>query len=79
MSVEEACNSWNRADLLSYYNTIMHLLYPLYHELLENVLSSVSSVACVSFIDSFYGELVGCLSHSAELHVLVHYKIYYKF
>ena len=72
---------WDHADLLSYYNTTMHLLYPLYYELLEfeNVSSSVSNVECVSFIESFYGKLVGCLNHSAELHVPVHYKNYYKF
>jgi len=53
----------------------------MYYELieLENALPSVSNVECVSFIDSFYGKLVGSLNHSAELHVLVHYKNYYKF
>ena len=57
---------WDHADLLSYYNTTMHLLYPLYYQLLEfeNVLSSVSSVEFVNFIDSFYGKLVGCLNYS---------------
>ena len=72
---------WDHADLLFYYNTTMHLLYPLYYELLEfqNVLSSASNAECVKFIDSFYGKLVRCLSHSAELHVPVHYKNYYKF
>jgi len=72
---------WDHADLLLYYNTTMHLLYPLYNELLEfeNDLSSVSNVDCVNFIDSFYGKLVSCLNHSAELHVPVHYKNYYKF
>ena len=72
---------WDHADLLSYYNTTMHLLYPLYYELLEfeNVLLSVSNVECVNFVDHFYDKLVGCLSHSAELHIPVHYKNYYKF
>ena len=72
---------WDHADLLLYYNTTMHLLYPLYNELIEfeNELSSVSNVDCVNFIDSFYGKLVSCLNHSAELHVPVHYKNYYKF
>jgi len=69
---------WDHADLLFYYNTTVHLLYPLYYELLEfeNVLSSASNAACVKFIHSFYGKLVSCLSQSAELHVPVHYKNY---
>ena len=31
------------------------------------------------FHRQFYGKLVGCLNYSAELHVPVHYKNYYKF
>ena len=72
---------WDHADLLSYYNTTMCLLYPLYYELLEleNVVSSVSDVDRNNFIDSYYGKLVECLNYSAELHVPIHYKNYYKF
>ena len=72
---------WDHADLLSYYNTTSYLLYPLYYELLEfeKVVSSVSNVDRNNFIDSYYGKLVGCLNHSAELHVPTHYKNYYKF
>jgi len=72
---------WDHADLLSYYNTTMCLLYPLYHELLEleYVISAVRDVDCKNFIDSFYDKLVDCLKYSAELHVPIHYKNYYKF
>ena len=71
---------WDHADLLSYNNTTMSLLYPLYYELseFEND-SSLSNVDCNDFIDSFYGQLVGLLNHLAELHVPARYKNYYKF
>ena len=51
---------WDHADLLSYYNTTMCLLYPLYYELpeFENVISSVSDLDCNNFINSYYGKLV---------------------
>jgi len=72
---------WDHADLLSYYNTTMSLLYPLYYELIEfeNVLSSLSNADCNNFIDNYYSKLVGVLNYSAELHVPAHYKNYYKF
>ena len=72
---------WDHADLLSYYNTTMSLLYPLYYELLEfsEHLLDISEVERQILIDNYYNKLVNTLRYSAELHVPLHYKNYYKF
>ena len=75
---------WNHADLLSYHNTTMCLLYPLYYELLEleNVVMlflHFRDVDRKTFINSYYSKPVDCLSHSADLRVPIHYKKNYKF
>lgn len=72
---------WDHADLLSYYNTTRNVLYPLYYEILEfNAhLSESLSADRQHFIDCYYSKVVEALKYSAELHVPLHYKNYYKF
>jgi len=69
---------WDHADLLSYYNSTMCMLYPLYYELLEfeNNSTNGGKANCIAFIDSYYAKVVDCLNQSAGLHVPVHYKNY---
>jgi len=59
----------------------MHLLYPLHNELIAFKSGSrdFSSIECENFIDSYYSRLVDILKHSAELHVPIRYKNFYKF
>jgi len=72
---------WVYADMLGYYATTMRLLYPLHDELIafESVLHALSSSVCEHFIDSFYNTIVDIDKHSAEMHVPLRYKNFYKF
>ena len=72
---------WDHADLMSYYNTTMRLLYPIYDELLEfeTHFPKCNVIQRQDFIDCVYSKLVDTLKYSAELHVPLHYKNYYKF
>ena len=68
-------------DLLSYYSTTRCLLYPLYDEIVKfkAYLLQTDDVDRRDFIDRFYGKLVDNVKRSAELHVPLRYKNYYKF
>ena len=72
---------WDHADLLSYYSTTRCLLYPLYDEIVnfKGYLLQTDDVDRRDFIDRFYGKLVDNVKRSAELHVPLRYKNYYKF
>jgi len=74
---------WDHADLFQYYNTTMSLLYPLYE---YNDLAQLETVHYArdvevrrNFIDCCYNKIVDNLKYTADLHVPLHYKNYYKF
>jgi len=72
---------WDHADLILYYNTRMSLLYPLYNDLVqfETVFRESNNDVLRNFIDCCYNKIVESLKYSADLHVPLHYKNYYKF
>ena len=72
---------WDHADLLQYYNTRMSLLYPLYNDLVqfETVQYASDNEDRRNFIDYCYNKIVDSLKYTADLHVPLHYKNYYKF